>query len=65
MGKRYGNTDPAVYINRDVIRRVTSLEKALIRAEVRIRNLRKEVFEIHEKYLLIPRAKPDSMLDRE
>ncbi len=46
MGKRYGATDPGVYINRDVIRRVTRLEKALERAEARIKLLQKRNEEI-------------------
>ncbi len=37
-GKQYGG-DPAVYQMRDMNRRITSLEKALIRAETRIRLL--------------------------
>ncbi len=47
MGK-YGSTDPAVFINRDMVRRVTRLEKALDRANARIKIQAAAIIDIQE-----------------
>ncbi len=51
LSKRYGNTDPVQYINRDIVRRLNKLEKDHARFRDRISRRLTEIKELFVEYV--------------